>query len=182
MTSLQHSVLGGGRKQFDPVPEQAVTMAQHMHGARYQTGVFNANPNAGTLSALERGVDIMQESWVEFRYFGGEHHKESSRFLHNAFWKWREAYPREPYWVHFQTTDIHGDFPAVTPFSGLFVGPEQLKTWEEWSKQLKEEGGAGCYSEAWEKAYTTRQWPTTTISSGGLWNASRPRANGKTLC
>jgi arylsulfatase A-like enzyme len=156
MTSLQHSVLGGFSNYNDQVPEQAVTMAEHMHEAGYQTGVFIANPMAGTLSGLQRGVDVMRESWVEFAYFGGENHKESSRFLHQGFWAWREAYPAEPYWVHFQTTDVHEDFPAVTPFAGLFVGPEERKTWREWDKRLGEEGGHGIYSEAYEKTGLSR--------------------------
>ena len=155
MTSLQHSVLGG-LNWTDPVPEQATTMAEHFHGAGYQTGVFIANPNAGTLSGLEHGVDVMQESWEEFTYFGGENHKESSRYLHEGFWRWRETYPAEPYWVHFQTTDVHEDFPAVAPFSGLFVGPEQEKTWREWEERLGQEGGHGVYSEAYEKTGLSR--------------------------
>ncbi len=158
MTSLQHSVLGGEKSWgSDPVPEQATTMAQHMHRAGYQTGVFLANPNAGILKGLERGVDMFRESWVEFGYLGGgENHKESSRFLHEAFWRWREEYPAEPYWVHFQTTDVHGDFPAVAPFSGLFVGPEQQKTWREWDERLTEAGWNNAYSEVWEKTGISR--------------------------
>jgi len=155
MTSLQHSVLGG-LNWTDPVPEQATTMAEHFHRAGYQTGVFVANPNAGTLSGLEQSVDVMRESWEEFAYFGGENHKESSRYLHNAFFDWREAYPGTPYWVHFQTTDVHEDFPAVAPFSGLFVSPEQEKTWREWDERLGEEGDHGVYSEAYEKTGLSR--------------------------
>ncbi|MEE8550261.1 MAG: sulfatase [Gemmatimonadota bacterium] len=153
MTSLQHSVLGGFRNWNDPVPEQAVTMAEHMHGAGYQTGVFVANPNAGTLSNLQRGVDVMKESWEEFAYFGGENHKQSSRFLHDRFWSWREVYPGSPFWVHFQTTDVHRpqDLPTGVPFSGLFVSPEQRKTWLAWRDSLSEEDGLGPYSDAWEK-------------------------------
>ncbi len=154
MTSLQHSVLGGYRNWSDPVPEEAVTMAEHMHQAGYQTAVFTTNPNAGTLSGLERGVDVMREGG-EFAYPGGNY-RESSRFLHEAFWEWREAYPAEPYWVHFQTTDVHERFPAVAPFAGLFVGPEQQKTWKEWDKRLDEEGGHGVYSEAYEKTGLSR--------------------------
>ena len=157
MTSLQHSVLGGEKNWNDRLPEQAVTMAEHMHRAGYQTGVFLANPNAGTLSNLQRGVDVFREGWVEFSYMGGgENHKESSRYLHEAFWSWREAYPGTPYWVHFQTTDVHGDFPAVAPFSGLFVGPEQVKTWREWNERLEEKGGHDVYSEAYEKTGISR--------------------------
>jgi arylsulfatase A-like enzyme len=155
MTSLQHSVLGG-LNWTDPVPEQATTMAEHFHAAGYQTGVFTANPNAGTLSGLEHGVDAMQESWKEFAYFDGENHKESSRHLHDAFFDWRESYPGSPYWVHFQTTDIHEDFPAVAPFSGLFVGPEQKKTWAAWNERLREAGNHGVYSEAYEKTGLSR--------------------------
>jgi arylsulfatase A-like enzyme len=157
MTSLQHSVLGGFKNGFNVVPEEAPTMAQHMHGARYQTAVFTANPNAGRMSGLERGVDFFREDWAEFSYGGDLSHEESSRYLHEAFWRWREEYPAEPYWVHFQTVDIHSDFPAVAPFSGLFVGPEQLKMWEEWQEQLKkEEGRSGIYSKAWEKTGLSR--------------------------
>jgi len=153
MTSLQHSVMGGARGWTDPVPEQILTMAEHMHQAGYQTGVFVANPNAGTLSNLQRGVDLMRESWKEFAYFGGENHKESSTILHQGFWNWRETYPGEPYWVHFQTSDVHApqDLPLPAPFSGLFVSPEELKTWKEWREKLKKEERWGLYSEAWEK-------------------------------
>jgi arylsulfatase A-like enzyme len=152
MTSLQHSVMGGLKNWNDPVPEQAVTMAEHMHRTGYQTGVFIGNPNAGTLSGLQRGVDVLQESWEEFAYFGGENHRESSRVLHEGFWDWREQYPAEPYWVHFQTTDVHEDFPAVAPFSGLFVSPDQLATWRVWQDSLEPLGNHGVYSEAWEKS------------------------------
>ena len=156
MTSLQHSVLGGWRNWNDQVPEQSVTMAEHMHRAGYQTGVFIANPNAGTLSGLQRGVDVMRESWVQFAYFGGENYKESSRYLHEGFWDWREDYPGIPYWTHFQTVDVHEDFPALEPFAGLFVGPEQRKTWREWNERLREEGGHGVYSDAYEKTGLSR--------------------------
>jgi arylsulfatase A-like enzyme len=153
MTSLQHSVMGGQTGWTDPVPEQVLTMAEHMHRTGYQTGVFIANPNAGTLSDLQRGVDLLRESWEEFAYFGGENHKESSTILHQGFWNWRETYPGEPYWVHFQTTDVHApqDLPIPAPFSGLFVSPEELKTWKEWREKLRKEGGRGVYSKAWEK-------------------------------
>ncbi|MEE8146682.1 MAG: sulfatase-like hydrolase/transferase, partial [Longimicrobiales bacterium] len=40
MTSLHHSVLGGFGGFQDPLPDQAVTMAQHFHRHGYQTGVF----------------------------------------------------------------------------------------------------------------------------------------------
>ena len=150
MTSLQNSVMGGLLNWNDPVPEEAVTMAEHMHRAGYQTAVFTANPNAGTLSNLQRGVDLFRENWEDFAYFGGRNHKESSRFLHEGFWDWREAYPAEPFWVHFQTTDVHEDFPAVSPFAGLFVGPDERTTWSEWQKRLDEAGGGhGIYGEAW---------------------------------
>jgi len=156
MTSLQHSVLGGFKNGFNVIPVEAQTMAQHLHRAAYQTAVFIANPNAGRMSGLERGVDFFREDWAEFAYIGGENYRESSRFLHEAFWEWREEYPAEPYWVHFQTTDLHEEIPAVAPFSGLFVGPEQVKTWREWDDRLDEEGGHGVYSEAYEKTGISR--------------------------
>ncbi len=153
MTSLQTSVTGGlpgGNR--NPVPAEAVTMAEHMHRAGYQTAVFTGNPNAGSLSDLQRGVDLFREDWADFTYFGGNNHKESSKYLHEGFWSWREDFPREPFWAHFQTTDTHEDFPAVAPFSGLFVSPDQLATWRVWQDSLEPLGDHGVYSEAWEKS------------------------------
>lgn len=156
MTGLHNSVLGGFLNWNDPIPEQAVTMAEHMHRAGYQTAVFTANPNAGSLSNLKRGVDLFREDWEDFAYFGGENHRESSRYLHEGFWAWRESYPAQPYWAHFQTTDVHEDFPAVAPFAGLFVGPEEFATWQAWEDSLNQHGGHGIYSEAWDSTGISR--------------------------
>ena len=139
MTSLHSSVLGGIRGEAaDPVPEQAVTMAEHMHQAGYQTAVFVSNPYAGTLSNLERGVDV-------FRQAGVSPNSHSSTELHQDYWRWREAYPAEPYWVHFQTTDVHTKFDqtrdAPAPFAGLFSTPELRETYYEWERQLAAAAG-----------------------------------------
>lgn len=157
MTSLQHSVLGGFRHGFNIVPENATTMAQHFHRAGYQTGVFTANPNAGRMSGLDRDVDFFREDWAEFSYSSARaNYRESSRVMHAAFRQWREDYPAEPYWVHFQTTDIHEDFPAPTPFSGLFVSPTELATWREWGERLREVGGHSVYGEGFERSGVDR--------------------------
>jgi arylsulfatase A-like enzyme len=129
MTSLHHSVLGGFKANTDPLPEQAVTMAEHMHDAGYQTAVFTSNAWPGTMSSLDRGVDALREAGVE-------PHSASSRALHEDFWRWRESYPGEPYWVHFQTTDVHWPRNPVAPFAGLFTSPELRETYYEWERQL----------------------------------------------
>jgi arylsulfatase A-like enzyme len=141
MTSLQTSVMGGVKGADNPVPSNVRTMAEHTHAAGYQTGVFTANPNAGRLGGLERGVDSFQEGWEEFSYWDGlGNWNRSSSYLHESFWIWREAYPGKPYWVHFQTVDIHGDFPAPAPFGGLYVSPEEVGLWEEWTGHFREQG------------------------------------------
>ncbi len=154
MTSLQNSVMGGQTNWTDPVPGQIKTMAEHMHQAGLQTAVFVANPNAGTLSNLQRGVDVMKESWEEFTYFGRENHKESSRIMHERFWEWRNAYPRSPFWVHFQTTDVHRPqgLPIPPPFDGMFVSKEMRETFVAWEDSLREsEEGWGPWGDAWEE-------------------------------
>jgi len=167
MTSLQHSVLGS--TAF--VPENAVTMAQHMHEGGYQTAVFTANPNAGLRSGLERGVDVFREGWTEFTYFGdGQHWRESSKYLHEGFWNWREMYPAEPYWVHFQTVDVHDDFPAVAPFGGLFVSAAQAQMRADWFARVREIGGNNPYSKAWEETGLSRS--TFWSVSQGLYDES----------
>ena len=99
--------------------------------------------------------------------------------LHEDYWRWREAYPGEPYWVHFQTTDVHGPNRSVPPFAGLYVSPQRRATFEQWERQLDAAGGDHPYSPAfeqtastgrpssiWPAASTTRRWPIRTTSSG----------------
>jgi hypothetical protein len=99
-------------------------MGEHMHRTGYQTAEFTSNPGAGRVSNLERGVDV-------FRDFDIGHNSVSSVSLHEDFWQWREAYPAEPYWVHFQTTDVHALHAPVPPFAGLFISPERRRISDE---------------------------------------------------
>ena len=130
MTSIPHSALGGYRSETDRVPDGAVTMAEHLHGAGYQTGIIVSNPYSASLSGLERGADFMHETGIE------PNNSESSRLLHESFWRWRQNHPAEPYWVHFQSTDIHEPFEPVAPFSGLYVDPQLRQGYEEWDLKL----------------------------------------------
>ena len=136
MTSLQTSVTGALSGNVNPIPAEAMTMAEHMHRAGYQTAVFTGNPNAGTLSDLQGGVDLFREDWEDFSLIGRNNHKESSKYLHEGFWSWREDYPSQPFWAHFQTTDVHGDFPAPPPFGGLFVAAHEWESWNESAQRL----------------------------------------------
>jgi arylsulfatase A-like enzyme len=130
MTSLQNSILdNAGFDRFQPLPKNAKTMAQYFHEIGYQTAVFTSNTWAGSLSGLERGVDVMRDAWVETE-------STSSRELHQNFWDWRESYPGEPYWAHFQTTDVHEDYEPVAPFAGLFLSPEGYQLFEEQGRKL----------------------------------------------
>jgi arylsulfatase A-like enzyme len=130
MTSLQYSVAGlsqGGG--WPKAPDQALTMAQHVHRAGYQTAVLVSNDYAGRISGLDRGVDKMRDE-------DPENYSISSVLMHNDFWKWREDYPAEPYWVHFQTTDIHTPWRPVAPFAGLFVSPSERQVFYKWFDQV----------------------------------------------
>jgi len=89
LTSLQHSALGGLRNGRNAPPLEVETAAEQLHRAGYQTGFFTTNPNAGTMSDLGRGVDVMRETGVP-------EERGSSLALHEDFWSWREAYPGEP--------------------------------------------------------------------------------------
>ena len=158
MTSLQHSVLGGFKSDSDSLPDDAVTMAQHLHRAGYQTGVFTYSGYAGTMSSLDRGVDVLREA-------GAEPYTASSRELNKDFWRWREAYPGEPYWAHFQSAELvrHDQRNPVAPFAGLFTNPELRETYYEWGHQLSAAGGIspddrqrGAYSSAFEKTGISR--------------------------
>jgi arylsulfatase A-like enzyme len=148
MTSLHHSVLGGYKNDADPLPDQAVTMAQHLRRAGYQTAVIVSNPFAATMSGLDRGVDILREAGVK-------PNSVSSKELHEDFWRWREAYPGEPYWVHFQTTDVHWPHRPEAPFAGLFSSSELRKTYYEWDRKLR--AGSGPFLTRFKKTGISRE-------------------------
>lgn len=110
MTSLHSSVLGGAGSANDRLPRQAVTMAERMRRAGYMTEVLTSNPYCGRISGLGRGVDVMRE-------VSPSRAKPSSVDLHGQFWRLRETDPGEPYWVHFQSTDVHRPWDVRGRFS-----------------------------------------------------------------
>ena len=151
LTSLQHSVLGGLRNGRSTAPEEVLTIPQHLRRAGYQTAFFTSNPNAGRISGLDRGIDVLREA-------GRGNNSISSIALHGDFWRWRDAYPAEPYWVRFQTTDVHSPNTPAPPFAGLYVSPEQRATFvNDWQPRLEEAGGYFPYSEAFEETGIDRQ-------------------------
>jgi arylsulfatase A-like enzyme len=165
MTSFYHSVLGGWKTDSDPLPEKAVTIAQHLHRGGYQTGVFTTNAYCGTISSLERGVDVLREAGIE-------QNSISSEVLHKDFWKWRDAFPGEPYWVHFQTTDVHWPWKPPPPFAGLFIRPQQRETFHEWKRTLAK---ASEHDNPWPNLtqYPPAVFKKTGISRVALFDAAR---------
>ena len=137
MTSLQHSVLGGLRRgvHSTPVPTAAVTMAERFRRGGYLTASFSTNPNAARLVGLERNVDYVRDVKTA-------HHSTSSTELHERFWELRNAYPGGPWWVHFQTTDVHEPNQPVAPFKGRFVSDRQVAQAGEWEGRMWQSGGA----------------------------------------
>lgn len=150
MTSLQNSVLGNTKERFDPLPPEALTMAERFHAAGHQTGVFTSNPWAGSASSLQRMVD-----W--FRDEGVNPPSGSSVELHAEFWDWREAYPGRPFWAHFQTTDVHGPTTPIAPFAGLYISPERFaamraeqEEWGEWTRSHPDPGVPFLWTDMWK--------------------------------
>jgi arylsulfatase A-like enzyme len=160
MTGLQHSVLGGLRRGLHstPVPAAATTMAEHLRRGGWETGAFTTNPNAARIIGLQRGVDVMRD-------VGGRGTHVSSPALHAQFDEFRRNYPGQPYWVHFQTTDVHEPNEPEQPFAGLYVTPAERRQLEEWDNELFDKGGdlfgttsvAGFYDAALERAGIDRQ-------------------------
>jgi len=160
MTSLQHSVLGGLRRgvHSTPIPTAATPMAVHMRRGGYQTASFSANPNSGRIIGVERGVDMLRDG-------APTDHSISSVDLHKFFWDWRRDYPGKPYWIHFQTTDVHEPNHPTEPFAGRFVSPEEREELDQWDQQLFSAAGelfgrssiSNFYDTALERAGIPRQ-------------------------
>jgi arylsulfatase A-like enzyme len=144
MTSQYNGILGGYTTDSSRIPEQAWTMAQLVHAKGYQTAVLTTNAYCGTMSGFDRGVDWLREELREER-------SASSTVLQKEFWEWRKTYPGRPYWVHFQTTDVHWPFKPRPPFSGLFLSPEARRRYFEWEARVGKTAG------------TTQLWPVPRI-------------------
>ena len=139
LTSLHHSVLGGVRAGRNPLPSEVTTLAEHLHRAGYQTAELTSNANAGRVNGLERGHDVFRD--VSFGDVAN--HSISSLSLHGDFWQWRTTYPGEPYYVHFQTTDVHSDHYPVPPFAGLFISPDRRRLLDTWYEGLDQAEASG---------------------------------------
>jgi arylsulfatase A-like enzyme len=161
MTSLQNSVLGNTKDgQFDPLPAEAKTMSERFHEGGYQTAVFTSNPWAGSFSSLDRGADVFRDAGAPVTT-----RSRSSVQLHQEFWDWREAYPGSPYWVHFQTTDVHRPTTALPPFAGLFASPgtdrliqqqdSAMNAWWEENEALRT-ADSTAWAMQWEEAGVDR--------------------------
>ena len=137
MTSLHHSVLGGLRRgvHSTSVPTNAVTMAEHFRQGGYQTASFTANPNAGRIIGTHRGMDLMRDTETE-------HHSTSSVDLQDFYFQFRRDYPGVPYWVHFQTTDVHEPNQPEEPFAGKFISSERRKQANQWTQMIWQSVGA----------------------------------------
>ena len=129
MTSLHSSVLGPSENASGRLPPQAVPMAEHMHRAGYRTAVFVSNPHAGSMTGLDRGVDVLREAGVE-------PNSRASEQLQADFWNWRRDYPGGPYWAHIQPTDVHLPWTQNAAFAGLYVDPGEQRTYLEWYKRI----------------------------------------------
>jgi arylsulfatase A-like enzyme len=129
MTGLHHTVLGGFRYPDDPLPPKAATMAEILHAAGYQTGVFTSNAWCGSMSSLDRGVDNMVET------ISGPN-SASSEELQRAFWRWRESYPGRPWWVHFQVTDVHWPWEPEAPIAGTFLSATERQAFTDMEHRL----------------------------------------------
>jgi arylsulfatase A-like enzyme len=137
MTSLQHSVLGGYGSPSEPLPLAAPTAAELLHRVGYQTAVFTSNTWCGTMTGLDRHVDIMQET-IEVP------NSASSGELLASFWRWRDEFPGAPYWVHFQTTDVHWPWEPVAPTAGTFLSPQARAAFTALEQKLgTAQGGIG---------------------------------------
>lgn len=132
LTSLQQSVLGVGN--WDSLPPGVVTMHEHFHRAGYQTATITSNAWAGRFSTQGRETDFLRDVEPELA-------TQSSVALHDDFWGWRETFPGQPYFVHFQTTDVHEPHRPVEPFAGLYVSPERRDSFDVWWPRLSQVDG-----------------------------------------
>jgi len=132
MTGLHHSVLGGLRRGLHstPVPDAAVTMAEHFRRAGWFTASLTTNPNCARVIGLQRGVDVMDDTVEETREL------PSSLALQQRFFDLRRQYPQTPWWVHIQTTDVHEPNHPMKGFAERIVSAEQRAQLEQWDEQL----------------------------------------------
>ena len=107
------------------------------------------------------------------REAGVEPNTISSTRLHEDFWEWRTDYPGEPYWVHFQTTDVHWPWKPPAPFAGLFVSSRQRKQYYAWEKELAEAAGMALPTWLTPHTYPLFAFEKTGIERFAFFNTAR---------
>ena len=60
---------------------------------------------------------------------------------HSGFWRWRDAWPGRPYWVHFQNTDVHWPWEPVPPVAGTYLSHERRLAFYEMERRIGEVSG-----------------------------------------
>jgi arylsulfatase A-like enzyme len=145
-------------------------MAERFHSAGYQTAVFTWNPNVGASSGLERGVDEFHDGTSE-TYSAPS---RSSVALHRDFWQWRERSPGSPYWVHFQTLDVHRPTVPPPPFAGLFapIGTAERLLQEDSTLGAWEVANRARFEADWNGAWWAR-WEGTGLDRVAYYDARR---------
>lgn len=133
MTGLHHSVLGGLRRGLHstPVPDAAVTMAEHFRRGGWFTTSLTTNPNCARVIGLQRGVDVLDDDF-------DVDHATSSHALHARLLELRRQYPGGPWWAHLQTTDVHEPNDPVEPFAGRWVPAGLRALLEDWEDLLRD--------------------------------------------
>ncbi|MBM3984979.1 MAG: sulfatase [Planctomycetes bacterium] len=133
MTGLHHSVLGGLRRGLHstPVPDAAVTMAEHFRRGGWFTTSLTTNPNCARVIGLQRGVDVLDDTF-------DDEHSGSAAALHARFLELRAQYPGAPWWAHIQTTDVHEPNIPTEEFAGRWVPPADVERLWEWEERMDE--------------------------------------------
>jgi arylsulfatase A-like enzyme len=109
----------GTNGRDDALPEEAVPVAELLHGVGYQTAAVITNGNVNKKFGFARGFESF--TWLRERAETAEVHELSDR-VNEATFGWLEKRDRErPFFLYLHTTDPHGPYMPRSPYRERFA-------------------------------------------------------------
>jgi len=143
MTSL-YSYTHGIIHDYDTIPKGSTTLAQQLRSAGYVTASVVANPFAGRITGLDRGVDYLEEWGVVQRFRTDAHDRGTdSEAVNKIAFPWLEKHRDEPFFLYAHATDPHAPYRPPAGFEEKFANPKETP---EFDRNYKNLGGKNKYA------------------------------------
>jgi arylsulfatase A-like enzyme len=109
---LRHGATGHGRA----LPDQAVTLAEHLGDAGYHTAAFSHNQNASAVLGFDQGFDVFEA------HTGKSTAYEDVSLMVERTARWMDDERADPFFLWLQPMNVHGPYKVPEPHADDLLG------------------------------------------------------------